>query len=56
MQRFFEMFAGFWGDIIDVFSNVTFTINKVNVNLAGLLFAPLVVGLAITIFWRGSKT
>lgn len=56
MTEFFVMFGNLWKSIIDTLSLCTFEINGFTVSLPAVWFALLVVGLVITVFWKGAKT
>lgn len=56
MAQFFSMFAWFWGQIIGLFDTVILEADGIQASLTDILFALLVVGFVITVFWRGART
>lgn len=56
MGDFFILISDFWSSIFNLFTNTVFEIEGTNVSLAALIFVPLVIGLVISIFWKGSRT
>ncbi len=56
MDLFLRLIPGFWQDLIDEFGKYTIEINGISVSLPAIWFAALVIGLVITIFWKGSRT
>ena len=56
MGDFFVMVYNFYTSIFNLFSNTVFEIEGTRVSLAALIFVPLVIGLVISVFWKGSRT
>lgn len=56
MGAFFVLMSNFYSSIFDLFSNTVFEIEGTKVSLGALIFVPLVIGLVISVFWKGSRT
>lgn len=56
MGGFFVLMSDFYTSIFNLFSNTVFEIEGTKVSLAALIFVPMVVGMVVTIFWKGSRT
>lgn len=56
MEQFFHMFVNLITSIWGVLGTVSFTVNGLPVTLSAILFAFLVVGIVINVFWKGAKT
>lgn len=46
----------FWVDLIGLLNSVQLSVGAINVPLGGLIFAFLVVGIVVSVFWKGAKT
>lgn len=55
MGTFIGMIADFWKDIIALFDSHPLIIWDYEVSYTSLLFAILVVGFVISIYWKGAK-
>lgn len=56
MTQFFNMLGGFWKDLLQVLDKFSFDINGFSVSLPSVWFAFMVIGLVVTVFWKGAKT
>lgn len=56
MYLFIDMIAQFWRSLFDLLNSVVLDYAGIEVSLGALIFVPLVVGMVVTIFWKGSKT
>lgn len=56
MGEFFELFGNFWKSIFNLLNQYSFDFNGISVSLSAIMFVFLVVGLVVTVFWRGAKT
>ena len=56
MGEFFVMIRDLWVDIFATLEAVQFEINGMIVSLPALLFAFMVTGLVIAVFWKGART
>ena len=56
MGDFFILMSDFYASIFNLFSQTVFEIEGTRVSLAALIFVPLVVGLVVSVFWKGSRT
>lgn len=56
MGDFFILMSDFYAAIFNLFSQTVFEIEGTRVSLASLIFVPLVVGLVVSVFWKGSRT
>ena len=56
MLDFISMLADFWKSIFFVFDSHPLNIGGIEVSLTALIFAFLVIGFAISYFWKGAKT
>lgn len=56
MLEFIVLLRDLWKSIIFVFDSHPINIGKYNVSLISLIFAFLVIGFAISYFWKGAKT
>lgn len=56
MGKFFVMIRDLWIDIFSTLEAVQFEINGMIVSLPALLFAFMVTGIVISVFWKGART
>ena len=56
MLEFVILIRDFWVDLIDLLNSIQLTVGAIKVPLGGLIFAFLVVGIVISVFWKGAKT
>lgn len=56
MLEFFNMIRDFWSDILGRLNGVQISIGSIRVPFGGLIFAFLVVGIVVSVFWKGAKT
>lgn len=56
MYQFILFIRDFFTDLIDLLNSITFNIGNVSVSYGGLIFAFLVVGIVVSVFWKGAKT
>lgn len=56
MLGFFELIKDFFVSIFALFDSYTFTVGNFEVSYFALVFALLVIGMVVSIFWRGAKT
>ena len=56
MLEFAELIASMWTKLLTVLDNITFQVGDITVSLPSLWFAMLVIGLVITVFWKGART
>lgn len=56
MGNFFTMIADFWLSIIAVFDNHPFTIGEYEVSYFAIIFAFLVIGFVVSLFWKGARS
>lgn len=56
MLDFVTMIKNFWVSIITLFDNYPLIIGGYKVSFFSLIFAFLVIGFAISYFWKGAKT
>lgn len=55
MQRFFEMFFGFYNDLFSLLNSYTFTAFGVEVSILMVFFIFIVLSMVITLFWKGAR-
>lgn len=56
MKQFFEMIAELWGGIIAQFDQRPLQIGNYSVSVTALIFAFLVIGFVVSLFWKGART
>lgn len=56
MFEFLLFIRDFFLDLIGLLNSISFTVNGISVSYGGLLFAFLVVGIVVSVFWKGAKT
>ena len=56
MFQFFVLFKNFWQDIIDLFAAHPLEIAGYSVSYFSLVFAFIVIGFAVSYFWKGAKS
>lgn len=56
MGQFFSMFVDFWKSIIKLFDDRPLQIGDYQVSYFAIIFACLVIGFVVSIFWKGAKT
>ena len=56
MGEFFVMIRDLWVDIFATLEAVQFEVNGMIVSLPALLFAFMVTGIVIAVFWKGART
>lgn len=55
MIDFFHLVTAFWSAVLGKLSEVKFTMYGIDVNLLAVLVAFFIVGLVITVFWKGAR-
>lgn len=55
MEQFFELVVDFFVSVWNLFDAVVFTIGGMSVSFSALVFALLVVGIVINVFWKGAR-
>lgn len=56
MLDFIRLLGSLWNKIISVFADHPVTVGNYNVSVLGLVFAFLVFGFVISIFWKGARS
>lgn len=56
MYDFIVFLRDFFVDLIELLNSISFTVGNISVSYGGLLFAFLVVGIVVSVFWKGAKT
>lgn len=56
MLDFIKLIRDFWVDLIGLLNSIQIPLGNINVPFGGLIFAFLIVGIVVTVFWKGSKT
>lgn len=56
MLESIKMIGSLWNKIIAVFAEHPVTVGSYNVSVFGLIFAFLVFGFTISIFWKGARS
>lgn len=56
MGEFVRMIALFWRNLLNKLSMYTFEVNGLDVSIAALIFALLVIFLVVSVFWKGART
>ena len=56
MAQFFEMIADLWSGIIAQFDQRPLQIGNWSVSVVALIFAFLVIGFVVSLFWKGSRS
>lgn len=56
MYEFILLIRDFMMDLIGLLNAVSFSIGNTSVSYGGLIFAFLVVGIVVSVFWKGAKT
>ena len=56
MSNFFVLLVNFWKSLFGLLDKVVFEINGVDISLGTLVVSFLLVGLVISVFWKGART
>lgn len=56
MSSFFFMVRDFYSDILSLFGRTVLDIGGVQTSLGGIIFACIVVGFVVNLYWRGTKS
>lgn len=56
MGQFFSMVADFWKSIIMLFDDRPLIIGDYQVSYFSIIFAFLVIGFVVSLFWKGAKS
>lgn len=56
MALFFNMFIDCIADLLSQLSSLKFSVGELQVDFLSVMFAFLVLGFAVNVFWRGAKT
>lgn len=56
MTAFLQFFSFMWQRIIFLFDSVKFDMFGYDVSLFGILFVLIIIGLLVSVFWKGAKT
>lgn len=56
MGQFFQMIADFWGGIIAQFDQRPLQIGNYSVSVTALIFAFIVIGFVVSLFWKGARS
>jgi len=55
MQRFFEMFFGFYNDLFSLLNSYKISAFGANVSLLMIFGVFIILSMVITLFWKGAK-
>ena len=55
MLETFQLFGDFFTDIYNLLNMCVFPVGAVSVRLADLLIAFIVIGFALSVFWKGAR-
>lgn len=56
MGQFFQMIADLWAGIIAQFDQRPLQIGNYSVSVTALIFAFIVIGFVVSLFWKGART
>lgn len=56
MLDFFTLIRDFWVSIIAVFDSRPLQIGNYSVSLFAIIFSFIVIGLVVSVFWRGARS
>lgn len=56
MFDFFVLIKNLWQSIFDVFAKYPLSIAGYKVSFMGIVFAFIVIGFAVSYFWKGART
>lgn len=56
MGQFFTMVANLWKSIIKLFDDRPLIIGDYQVSFFSIIFAFLVIGFVVSLFWKGAKS
>lgn len=56
MLQFFNLIKNFWVSIISAFDSRPLQIGNYSVSLFAIIFAFIVIGLVVSVFWRGARS
>lgn len=55
MGEFIALIQNFYSSILELFGRTVLTIGPVQTSLGGILFACIVVGFIVNLYWKGAK-
>lgn len=55
MNAFFVLISDFYKDIIGLFNSTQLDGGAYQITLGSILFCCLVIGLVVSVFWKGAK-
>lgn len=56
MLEFFTMLRGFYQSILSLFGQTVITFGSVKTSLGGIIFACVVIGFVVSLYWKGAKS
>lgn len=56
MDEFIRAFLGYIGDFWNLLNSFTFQVFGINVSWGAIIFASLVIGFVVSVFWKGAQT
>lgn len=56
IKEFFRLIFDMFTKLFNVLNSIVFVINGLRVSFGAMIFAFLVLGLVITVFWKGART
>lgn len=56
LGSFIDFMASFFGQIFTFLSSMTFSVYGVSVNYGAIIFAVIVVGFVVSMYWKGARS
>lgn len=53
---FIDFFVSFFRQIISFLSSMTFKVYGISVNYGAIIFAAIVVGFVVSVYWKGASS
>lgn len=56
MLEFFNIVREFYSQILSLFGKTVIRVGSIQTSLGGIIFACVVIGFIVSIYWKGAKT
>lgn len=56
MSEFISLIQNFYSSILQLFGRTVLNIGVIQTSLGGIIFACVVVGFVVNLYWKGAKT
>ena len=56
LGAFVDLFVSFFSQLFDFLSSMTFSVYGIPVNYGAVLFAVIVIGFVVSVYWKGARS